>query len=125
LRVSFEIFLFHSENLIIPFSDNNIAIGRVTSIWANTIFIITMSGTDKSIHIGPHKVPQKISDIRITKGLRFSLFPISLGSIKFQTSTCAATINIKNTSVRYNESNCTREKSTGKLTAIIDQTLGI
>ena len=89
------------------------------------MFIITIIGTDKSIPIGHHNVPQKINEIRITKGLKFSLFHISLGSTKFQINTWAPIIQIRKTVGRYGDSNGTRENNTGNDTAIIDPTLGI
>ena len=97
----------------------------MASIWANTIFVITIIGTDNSIPIGPQRVPQNMSEISITRGLKLSLFPISRGSIRFQISTCVTTIRSKNIVVAYIDSNCTKENSTGKDTAIIDPTFGI
>lgn len=94
-------------------------------MWARVILIITIIGTERSIHTGPHSVPQNISDINITNGLKFSLFHINRGSTKFQISTCAPIIQMRKIIVRYGDSNCTRENKTGKDTAIIDPTLGI
>jgi hypothetical protein len=71
-------------NLTTHFSDNKTAIGRVCSLWAKTIFIITIIGTARSIPTGHHKVHQNIKDIKITSGDKLSLFPINLGSITFQ-----------------------------------------
>jgi hypothetical protein len=70
------------------FSDKNIEIGLVCSNFDKIIFIITTNGTDKSIPIIHHKYHQKLKAMIITRGLRFSLFPIILGSITFQTIIC-------------------------------------
>jgi len=122
-------FVFHpffiDVNFTTHFSDNNTAIGRVCSLCAKTIFIITIIGTANNIPTGHHKVPQNINEISITKGDRLSLFHISLGSITFPIIICAQAISIKNITVIYIDSNCISEKRTGNATAIIDQILGI
>jgi hypothetical protein len=84
-----------------------------------------MIGTESSIPIGPQRVPQNIREIKMTKGLRLSLFPIIRGSTRFHIKTCAPIIQIRKIVVRYGDSNCTRENITGNDTATIEPTFGI
>jgi hypothetical protein len=52
------------------------------------MLIITMRGTDNNIPTTPQILPQNQSAIRITSGLKLSLFPINFGSIIFPINTC-------------------------------------
>ncbi|MDF1682360.1 MAG: hypothetical protein P1U46_00915 [Patescibacteria group bacterium] len=65
------------------FSERSIAIGLVTGIFANIIFIITIIGTDNNIPTTHHNAHQNQRDIIITNGLRFNLFHINFGSTIF------------------------------------------
>ena len=78
---------FIPVNFTIHFSESRMEIGRVTSICARIIFIVTIIGTERSVPIGPQSVPQNIREMRITSGLKFSLFPISFGSNIFHVKT--------------------------------------
>ena len=110
---------------MMPFSESKTAIGRVDSICERVILIITIRGTERSIPIGHHSVPQNISDISITSGERLSLFHISFGSTKFQKNIWIQVKTISRVILSERDSNWTKENATGKNTAIIDHTLGI
>lgn len=69
-----------SIHSISPSDDRITAMGFVAGKFAKTIFILTIIGTDKNIPKTPQILPQRASDSRITKGERFSDFPINRGS---------------------------------------------
>ena len=89
------------------------------------MFIITIIGTDNSIHTIHHILHQKPREIIITSGLRLSLFHINFGSMIFHIVTC---IQISDIMIMVNDienQNCTKVNKRGNDTAIIDQTVGI
>jgi hypothetical protein len=111
---------------MIHFSESKTAMGRVDSICERVIFIITIRGTESSIPIGHHSVPQNISEIKITNGERLSLFPMSFGSTKFQKNICTQVRTMRRVILdQILASGSMSENATGKKTAIIEPTLGI
>jgi hypothetical protein len=89
------------------------------------MFIITIIGTDNSIPITHHKVPQNIRENSITKGLKFNLFPIKRGSTIFPIMASVVVKIMKIIKVVDMDSNCIIENITGQDIAIIDQIFGM
>ena len=89
------------------------------------IIIITVIGTQRNMPGIPHTEPHKPRESKITIGLRFRRFPISLGSIRLPMQNCTAVsteiVTMKGPSV----GNCTSVSSEGKRVAMIEPMVGM
>lgn len=107
------------------FSERSIATGLVCFILARTIFIITIIGTDKSIHIIHQICHQNIKDKIITSGLKFNLFHINFGSTIFHIKSWSQVKNeIINNALFNSKFGWTKDKIAGKTTAKIEPIFG-
>ena len=110
---------------MLPSADSSIAIGRVESNCAHTMYIATNIGTLKNIPATPHIIPQNTRFIKMARVDKFNVLPVGFGSIIFPNSICNP---ISPTAVNIgccNDGADTNEYKIGKLHAIIAPIVGI
>ncbi len=100
-------------------------IGFVSWNRANIILRLAMSGTAKNAPAIHQILDQNISEIRIIKPLKLSLFHISFGSIIFQVINCGIKRQARKAKDNHTVSNSTKLYRNGRDNAIIPQIAGI
>ena len=102
-----------------------IAMGFVCGRLERMMLAITMIGTQRNIPAIPQMLPQKASEMIITKPLIFIDLPISFGSITFPIRNCVV-IRREETIIKGDhESNCTIVSRQGSIVAVIDPMVGM
>ena len=89
------------------------------------IIIMTVIGTQRNMPGMPQIEPHRPRESRITIGLRLSLLPINLGSIRLPTQNCTPVRTNRVTMKGPSVSNCTSVSTEGKAVAIIEPIVGI
>ncbi len=89
------------------------------------IMAITVKGTQRNIPGTPQRVPQRLNERRMTRGLRLSEFPMSLGSSRFPTRTWVPATPPITMAIGRACSNATRARREGKRVARMEPTVGM
>lgn len=113
------------KSYIFPFLDKSIAIQRVASNWANIILHVAISGTARNAPASHQKLDQITRARRITNELRFSLSPISFGSITFAEINCGMSKHARSRNEVPELSNTTKLYKKGSMSATIAPITGM